>query len=472
MQTVGLYIASVTSLGSGKYKLNDCWVESSYSEIALGDIVTDKNGNVYNITYYEGYPQRAQENLWIEVEWPDYPNTDVPPVDNSDTMDYSSTIGSLEANDFAPEIAYRCRIASSANSYPAYHYAVVLTDANLNDPGATQGDVGDYLMDSSGQIFEVVEWNGWEQVLRVRDIEERPHATDGSSRPIPYEYAQFYRPTVDASVLPQGDISILGDDAQDDAIAFSNTEIWRHRGVQISKDATILDNVTKITIGDGLGWIETGAGWGGGKSIELETNVNITGSFTSASRQTFTAAAGQTMFAVEYEIGFIDVYMNGFKLVIGSDFTAATGSMITILDPCSAGDIIDVIAYDTFSIANHYTVSQIDSSFVPTIGDTTIDGELTANAFNIASARIYKENIADWNEDAISILNSVDVVAFNYISDPTKLQRIGFIADDTDEIMSGPEQSYFDMSNTVGILLKAVQQLSAKVKELEEKDGK
>lgn len=470
MKTVGLYIASVTSLGNGKYRLNDCWVESNYDEIRINDFVADTAGNQFLVTDYQNAPQRAQENLWLEVEWPDYPNTDVAPLDNSATQDYDSTIGSLTSSGYTPEISYLCRIASSANSYPAYHYSMVLTDARAGDPGAQLGAVGDYVIDKTGQIFEIVEWNGWEQPLRVKDIEERPHASDGSTRPLQYEYAYLYRPTEDGKVLAQGELRDLGDAAQDGAITFGNTEIWKSRGISISKDALNLENVTKLTIGDGIDLIENQTpGWIGGKSIELSSSTVLEGAFTSATRQTFTATVGQTSFTVDYEIGYLDVYMNGFKLVRDLDFYANNGTQLYLDTAANENDIIDVISYDTFTIANHYTTAQVDSSFVPTVGNTTIDGELTANAFNLASARIFKENIIPFTASGIELVNGIDVMSFNYKSDKEKTERVGFIADDTTELLAGEEHNYFDMGNTVGVLLKAVQELTAKVKELEEK---
>ena len=131
--------------------------------------------------------------------------------------------------------------------------------------------------------------------------------------------------------------------------------------------------------------------------------------------------------------------------------------------------MVDIISYDSFSIANHYTIGQINSSFVQTTGNTTIDGELTANAFNLASARIYKENIVPYNQNGLELINTIDVMAFNYKADPYKLQRVGFIADDTNNLFAGPDNDYFDVGNTVGVLLKAVQEMSAKIVELEEK---
>jgi len=470
MKTTGLYIASVTSTGPGRFKLNDCWIESRYSELRINDVVTDTAGNQFLIIDYENAPQRAAENLWIEVEWPDYPNTDVTPLDNSATQDYDSTVGSLVDSGYTPEISYLCRIASSANSYPAYHYTVVLTDARTGDPGAQLGDVGDYIIDKTGQIFEIVEWNGWEQTTRVRDVEERPHASDGSTLPLSGEYAFLYRSTADGMVAPQADFSILGEEAQDDAINFSNTAIWKHRGIAVSDSVLDLENVTKIALGAGLSLEETTiSGWVGGKTINLNTTTTIEGSFSTATRTTFEAAEDQAIFNVEYEPGFLDVFMNGFRLVRNQDFYANDGIKFVLDTAANAGDILDVVSYDTFNIANHYTISQSDLHYVNTVGDTTIDGELTAHAFNLTSARIFKENIEPFEADGLAIINGIDIKSFNYKDDILELPRVGFIADDTQELLSGPDHNYFDMGNTVGVLLKAVQEMSAKIEELEDK---
>ena len=46
-------------------------------------------------------------------------------------------------------------------------------------------------------------------------------------------------------------------------------------------------------------------------------------------------------------------------------------------------------------------------------------------------------------------------------------KHIGFIADDTPIELSSADQDKMDMSSTIGVLLKAVQELSAKVTALE-----
>tara|TARA_B100000780_G_scaffold185608_1_gene130351 strand:- start:122 stop:973 length:852 start_codon:yes stop_codon:yes gene_type:complete len=81
----------------------------------------------------------------------------------------------------------------------------------------------------------------------------------------------------------------------------------------------------------------------------------------TAERTVFTATAGQTSFAVTYTSGFVDVYLNGIKLQIAIDFTGTSGSAVVLAVGASVGDIVDVVAYGTFTLANHYTKTQTDN---------------------------------------------------------------------------------------------------------------
>jgi hypothetical protein len=46
------------------------------------------------------------------------------------------------------------------------------------------------------------------------------------------------------------------------------------------------------------------------------------------------------------------VYLNGVKLIDGVDFTAGDGNTITLTEPAIDGDVVVVIAYGTFNVAN------------------------------------------------------------------------------------------------------------------------
>ena len=70
-------------------------------------------------------------------------------------------------------------------------------------------------------------------------------------------------------------------------------------------------------------------------------------------RDSFTCTAGQTSFATGgYTPQFLDVYLNGIFLNNGADYTAANGSDVILTLGASAGDVLEVVAYTTFEVAN------------------------------------------------------------------------------------------------------------------------
>jgi hypothetical protein len=82
----------------------------------------------------------------------------------------------------------------------------------------------------------------------------------------------------------------------------------------------------------------------------------------SLTRSTFTATAGQTTFSTSgYTVNFIDVYLNGVKLINNDDFTATDGVNVVLTSGAALNDVVEVVAYTTFSIAG---------GFVPTTGGT------------------------------------------------------------------------------------------------------
>ena len=81
-------------------------------------------------------------------------------------------------------------------------------------------------------------------------------------------------------------------------------------------------------------------------------------------RQVYTATASQTTFAITYDVGFVDVYINGVKQVLGSDFTATSGTNIVLASGATAGDIVDIVAYGAFSVSDTYTKAESDARFI------------------------------------------------------------------------------------------------------------
>ena len=69
-------------------------------------------------------------------------------------------------------------------------------------------------------------------------------------------------------------------------------------------------------------------------------------------RTSATATASQTTFSATYTAGYVDVYLNGVKLVSGTDFTATNGTSVVLTTGATVGDNVEILAYETFSVAN------------------------------------------------------------------------------------------------------------------------
>jgi len=78
--------------------------------------------------------------------------------------------------------------------------------------------------------------------------------------------------------------------------------------------------------------------------------ANLIGSGNYSST-TFTATAGQTAFTIAHTQGFVQVFMNGLLLDETADYTS-NGTAITLTSGAAAGDEIEVVKYNTFSVGD------------------------------------------------------------------------------------------------------------------------
>jgi hypothetical protein len=115
---------------------------------------------------------------------------------------------------------------------------------------------------------------------------------------------------------------------------------------------------------------------------------NIT-SAVSSSRWSKTAAGGETTLngaddnavTLSYTAGYEQVYLNGILLARGGDYTASNGSSITGISALTAGDIVEVLSWTPYSVANALTTTVVDAKgdlLVGTASDTV--GRLAAGS--------------------------------------------------------------------------------------------
>ena len=94
----------------------------------------------------------------------------------------------------------------------------------------------------------------------------------------------------------------------------------------------------------------------------------------------YQATAGQTSFSgsdansntLTYSDGeYVDVYQNGILLKPATDYTSTTGTTVVLVTGASVNDVVEIVVYDAFSIANSYTKSESDTCY-PFLGNDSI----------------------------------------------------------------------------------------------------
>lgn len=107
------------------------------------------------------------------------------------------------------------------------------------------------------------------------------------------------------------------------------------------------------------------------------TGSSVGGTINTAK---YTATAGQTTFAIVYDVGFVHVYLNGVKLESGVEFTANNGTSVVLATGATAGDVVDMIAFGIFSVANTYTKAEADALLAPKANTVDVNTALAAKA--------------------------------------------------------------------------------------------
>ena len=113
---------------------------------------------------------------------------------------------------------------------------------------------------------------------------------------------------------------------------------------------------------------------------------------TTRTEFVFTATAGQTTFSttddstsLSYAVGKIDVFLNGIRLA-PADFTATNGTSVVLASGANASDVLFVVSYGTFQVADLGTALTADLNIqgnkitgsavsLDSSGDITLDAD-------------------------------------------------------------------------------------------------
>ena len=138
--------------------------------------------------------------------------------------------------------------------------------------------------------------------------------------------------------------------------------------------------------------------YGSGGFVTAASAVNGT-----ANRFKYTATASQTTFTgaddntnvLAYDAGFIDLFLNGIRLVNGTDFTATNGTSIVLTVGAALNDILEIVAYGTFELANFSISAANDVSLTGITDGQVLVYNSTSSSFqpgNASSAEVYGFN--------------------------------------------------------------------------------
>ena len=154
------------------------------------------------------------------------------------------------------------------------------------------------------------------------------------------------------------DVNTVAGIAADVTTAATNVVDFNNRYLGPQASAPTLDpNGSALDLGDlyfdttsNVIKVYGSAGWTTAASAVNGTSDRF--KYTATVSQTTFTGADDNANTLGYDSGYLDVYLNGVRLVNGTDFTATNGTSIILTSGASANDILEVVAYGTFELAN------------------------------------------------------------------------------------------------------------------------
>ena len=132
--------------------------------------------------------------------------------------------------------------------------------------------------------------------------------------------------------------------------------------------------------------------------------------FTASGSETSLSGADDNSRTLKYEDGtYVDVFMNGVLLLRGTDYNTNTANTIAGLASLAANDIIEVVVYDVFTVAD--TVSKTSGgTFTGAIsmeGGLTVTGAATVST-NITASGVISDEEGQINDPRSIMLDGTD----------------------------------------------------------------
>jgi hypothetical protein len=137
--------------------------------------------------------------------------------------------------------------------------------------------------------------------------------------------------------------------------------------------------------------------------------VSSPGNTAYFSSTSFTATGGQTTFTPSgsYQVGFINVIRNGAQLA-PANYTATNGTTVTLLNACTAGDIVVIEVYTLTSISNALPLTGGTVT-----GASTFNSTLTVNGAAVSGFTGFKNRIINGEMDIDQRNNGASITAID-----------------------------------------------------------
>jgi len=114
-----------------------------------------------------------------------------------------------------------------------------------------------------------------------------------------------------------------------------------------------------------------------------------------------------------YDPLFLDVYLNGVRLVNGAsnDFVATNGTSIVLNSGASAGDILNIVSFGTFTLASFSTTNITSGTLPTTRGGTGLSSLGTSGQALVVNS---SSNALEFSTIQASEITTVGNVFSNY----------------------------------------------------------
>ena len=172
------------------------------------------------------------------------------------------------------------------------------------------------------------------------------------------------------------EILVFNDDAAQEI------QIWPATGDDIDGGGANLVDATALAFGSMRKYIARDAtNW---DSMSLGGGAQVT-----YTRYNYTATASQTVFSATYTVGYLDVWINGAKLV-PADITATNGTSITLAVGASLDDLVEIIAYSTFSVSSTLVTADIGATVMAYDATMLVDADIggSVQAYDVDTAKL------------------------------------------------------------------------------------